>query len=47
MDKIIDAVNCYFGDKTREKSETLDGLLELQDEVQAMIDCLTEEIENG
>ena len=43
--EIIEMIQSFYGDRSRTKQETLDGLNEIGAEVEGMIDCLDSEIE--
>ena len=40
IDEAKKALNEYFSDKRRSAKETLDGLEELREEIDSLIDCL-------
>lgn len=44
IDKIIEIINDYFGDRSRTKQETLDGLEKIYTELEGMMSCLEDEI---
>ena len=44
IEQIIEEINTYFGDKSRTKQETLDGLEEISTELEGMMSCLEEEL---
>lgn len=44
VSQIIEAIQDYFGNKSRIKQETLDGLKEIYTELDGMINCLEEEL---
>lgn len=39
-EKVIDAINAFFDDKSRSVEETKDGLLNIRDEVNMLLDAL-------
>ena len=44
ISKIIEEISDYFGDRSRTKQETLDGLEEISTELEGMMSCLEEEL---
>jgi hypothetical protein len=41
--ELLEAVNRYYEDRTRTQSETAEGLTEVRDEIEIMIDTLDSE----
>lgn len=44
VSQIIEEISNYFGDRSRGKQETLDGLEEIYTELEGMMACLEDEL---
>lgn len=45
VESVKRAIDAWYGDTSRSKRETLEGLEEMEDHLETMITCLSEEID--